>query len=336
MAKKQLKVAIIGTGHIGGIHARCYANHPAAQLVAVCDMARDKADAFAQQYGVKAYYSVAELLANEELDAVSVTTAGVENGSHHYEPTIQALEASVAVLCEKPISNDIQQARDMVQTAKARQVPFGINLNHRFTPAAARLKQVQTEGELGDVLFINMALWFNNPNEPTPWHHIRALHPHSIDVMRFFGGAIKRVHCFMEQAPGRQTMWSTFSLNVEFASGAVGQLTGSMDMSWNHPIERCEVAGSKGRGIIENVYQRLEWMPRERPEKLVYDNGIMGGMSHFDDTFIHRINKFVEQVGAGQPLDASGADGLAAQEVIEAAIRSHQNGSVVEVPQVEG
>jgi predicted dehydrogenase len=72
-------------------------------------------------------------------------------------------------------------------------------LNHRFTPAAERLKKLQTDGELGEVLFINMALWINNPNESSPWFHIRALHPHSIDVMRYFGGDIKRVQCFMHK-----------------------------------------------------------------------------------------------------------------------------------------
>ena len=327
-----LKVAIIGAGNIGKTHAKYYCANADAQLVAVCDMARDKAEGMAAQYGIKAYHSVDDLLKNEELDAVSVTTAGVENGSHHYEPVMAALQAGKHVLCEKPISNDIQQAREMVAKAKEKAVLFGINLNHRFTPAAERLKKLQIEGELGETLFINMALWINNPNEPTPWQHIRALHPHSIDVMRYFGGDIKRVQCFMTKAPGRTISWSTLSLNVQFASGAVGHLTGSIDASWHHAIERCEVGGSKGRAIIENVFQRLEFLPRESAEKMVIENGIMGGMSHFDDTFGNRINKFVEQVRAGGPLDASGDDGLAAQEVIEAAIRSHENGTVEDVP----
>jgi predicted dehydrogenase len=178
-----------------------------------------------------------------------------------------------------------------------------------------------------------MALWINNPNESSPWFHIRALHPHSIDVMRYFGGDIKRVQCFMHKGPGRN-IWSNLSMNVQFTSGAVGHLTGSYDASMNHPIERCEVGGSKGRGIIENVYERLEFMPRESKEKLVIENGIMGGMGSFDDTFKNRIYKFVEQVSAGEDLIASGEEGLKAQEVIEAAIRSHENGTVEEVPSV--
>lgn len=328
-----LKVAVIGLGGIGRTHAKHYQNNPNADLVAVCDILPERAEAAAKQFGVKSYPSVDELLKNEELDAVSVATAGVENGGDHYVPTMQALEAGKHVLTEKPISNNIEHAREMVKQAKAKGVLFGIDLNHRFTPAAERLKQLQNDGEVGDVLFINMALWINNPNESSPWFHIRALHPHSIDVMRYFGGDIKRVQCFMFKGPGRK-IWSNLSMNVQFTSGAVGHLTGSYDASGHHPIERCEVGGSKGRGVVENVFQRLEWMPRERPEKIVYENGIMGGMGSFDDTFKNRINKFVEQVSAGEPLAASGAEGLAAQEVIEAAIRSHENGTVEDVPPV--
>ncbi len=325
-----LRVAVIGLGVIGKNHARWYSQNQDVELVAVCDMLADRVDPIARQYGVKAYSDVDELLRLEQIDAVSICTAGPENGGHHYEPTIRCLDAGKHVLVEKPISNDIQQARDMVRRAKERGLLLGVNLNHRFTPAAERAKRLQAEDALGEVLFVNMALWINNPNESSPWFHMRALHPHSIDVMRYFGGPIKRVQAFMHKGPGRN-IWSNASVNVQFASGAVGHLTGSYDASMLHPIERCEVGGSNGRFVIENVYQRLEFFPRRSPEKLVIDNPIMGGMSGFDETFRNRINTFVTQVQAGGPLDASGEDGLAAQEVIEAAIRSWENGTIEEV-----
>jgi UDP-N-acetylglucosamine 3-dehydrogenase len=325
-----LRVAVIGLGVIGKNHARWYSQNQDVELVAVCDMLADRVDPIARQYGITAYSDVDELLRLEQIDAVSICTAGPENGGHHYEPTIRCLDAGKHVLVEKPISNDIQQARDMVRRAKERGLLLGVNLNHRFTPAAERAKRLQAEDALGEVLFVNMALWINNPNESSPWFHMRALHPHSIDVMRYFGGPIKRVQAFMHKGPGRN-IWSNASVNVQFASGAVGHLTGSYDASMLHPIERCEVGGSNGRFVIENVYQRLEFFPRRSPEKLVIDNPIMGGMSGFDETFRNRINTFVTQVQAGGPLDASGEDGLAAQEVIEAAIRSWENGTIEEV-----
>jgi UDP-N-acetylglucosamine 3-dehydrogenase len=326
-----LKVAVIGLGGIGKTHTRWYSQNKDVELVALCDLLPERVDPVAQQYGVKAYHDIDEMLASESIDAVSVATAGPENGGHHYEPVMKCLAAGKHVLVEKPISNNIEHAREMVRFAKEQGVLLGVDLNHRFTPAADRLKQMLAEGALGEVLFINMALWINNPNESSPWFHMRALHPHSIDVMRTFGGPIRRVQAFMHKGPGRK-IWSNASVNVQFASGAVGHLTGSYDASGFHPIERCEVAGSKGRAVIENVFQRLEFFPRTSREKIVIDNPIMGGgMGSFDETFRNRIYKFVDQVLAGGPLDASGDDGLAAQEVIEAAIRSWEKGTIEEV-----
>ncbi|HVX44536.1 MAG TPA: Gfo/Idh/MocA family oxidoreductase [Mycobacteriales bacterium] len=325
-----LRVAVVGLGGIGKTHTRVYNANPDAELVALCDLLPERVDPVAEQYGVPAYHDLKQMLESEQIDAVSVATAGVENGSHHYEPTMQLIEAGKHVLVEKPISNDIEQAREMNAAAKKKGVLLGVDLNHRFTPAADRAKKLQEDGELGDVLLLNMVLWINNPNETSPWFHMRALHSHSIDVMRFFGGPISQVQAFMNKAPGRK-IWSNASVNLQFANGAVGHLTGSYDASGHHPIERCEVMGTKGRFVIENVFQRLEFFPRTSPEKLVIDNSIMGGMGSFSETFDRRINAFVEQVAAGGPIAGSADDGLAAQEVIEAAIRSWEGGSVEEV-----
>lgn len=325
-----LKVAIIGLGNIGKTHANWYSQNPDVDLVALCDMVPEIVNPVAEKYGVKAYHDLDEMFASEDIQAISVATAGPENGGHHYEPTMKCLDAGKHVLVEKPISNNIEHAREMVRHAKEKGILLGVNLNHRFTPAAERAKKLQTDGELGEVLFINMALWINNPNESSPWFHMRALHPHSIDVMRYFGGPIRRVQAFMHKGPGRQ-IWSNASVNVQFESGAVGHLTGSYDASLLHPIERCEVGGSNGRFVIENVYERLEFFPRQSPERMVVQNSIMGGMASFNETFKNRIYRFVEQVQTGGPLDASGEEGLAAQEVIEAAIRSWEHGTVEEV-----
>ena len=328
-----LRVGVIGMGNIGKTHASAYQSDPLADLVAVCDLDRQRADAAAAEFKVPAFYSVADMLAGTEIDAVSVCTAGPENGGHHYEPVMQCLRAGKYVLCEKPISNEIEKAREMVAFAREKNLYFGINLNHRFVPPAERARKLIQDGEVGDLLFINMSLWIDNPNESAEYFHLRALHPHSIDVMRYFCGPIRRVQAFFNKAPGRR-IWSNASINMQFANGVVGHLTGSYDASSLHPIERCEVAGTNGRFVLENVYEQLTFYPRRSSELLVMRNSILTGMSGFRGTFFNRIHRWLEQITAGVPpdqIDASGADGLAAQEVIEAAIRSHETGQVIEV-----
>ena len=331
-----LNVATIGMGNIGRTHAGVYQANERAKLLAVCDMDRGIADAAAERFGVPAYYSVAELLDKVELDAVSVTTAGPENGGHHYEPVMECLGAGLHVLCEKPISNNIEHAREMAAKADDTGLYFGINLNHRFVPPAAKAKQWVEEGKLGDLLLMNMTMWIGNPNDTSPWFHIRALHPHSLDIMRYFCGDVKRVHAFFNQAPGR-VCYSNAQVNLEFANGVVGHLTGSYDTNPRHNLERCEVMGTAGRFVLDNLYQELTLYPRQSEELTVVRNSIMGGLSGFDATFSNRINRWIEQVDDGVPRDeieASGREGLAVQEIIEAAIRSHHSGKAEDVPAV--
>ena len=330
---KTIRVAVIGMGPIGNLHADLYRANPAAELVAVCDIDRARADAAAARLGVAACYSVAELLRRERPDAVSVATGGEEYGSDHYAPTLEALAAGVHVLGEKPISNDIVQAAEMVAFGRRAGLCYAVNLNHRFTPAARLAKRWMDEGRIGHLLFMNMSMWIMNPTESSPYFQLKALHPHTVDVMRYYCGDVEAVHCFATKAPGRK-IWSTAQFNMRFKNGVVGSLTGSYDIERGHPMERCEVAGTGGRFVIEDMFRELTLYPAGDLEKTVYTNPLFGGMRDFTDTFRNRIHRFLEQVDAGVApgdIDGSGAEGLAAQKVLAAAIESLENETVVHV-----
>jgi len=328
-----LRVCVIGMGPIGNIHATMYKEDPLAELVGVCDWDKARADAGAAKFGTRAFYDVQQMLETLQPDICSVTTGGKEYGSEHYLPTIQALEFGCHVLGEKPISNEVEEGEEMVAKAQAKGVCYGINLNHRFTPAARLAKSWVEAGRIGHQLFINMSMWIMNPRESSPYFHLKALHPHTIDVMRYFCGDIEAVHCFATKAPGR-AIWSTAVFNMKFKNGAVGTLTGSYDIERGHPMERCEVAGTKGRFVIEDMYREVTLYPAGNLEKTIYTNPLFGGFREFSDTFRDRIHRFLEQVGDGvdpAQLDGSATEGLAAQKVIAAAIESMENETVVYV-----
>lgn len=327
------KVGVIGMGAIGNMHADIYAQLDRAELVCVCDIDKGRADTGAKRLGVPTFYSVPEMLDNTDLSMVSVATGGVEYGSDHYEPTMQALAAGLHVLGEKPICNEIDKAEEMVALARDNNLCYGIDLNHRFTPAAQLAKQWIDDGKIGHQLFVNMSMWIKNPRESSPWFHIKALHPHSVDIMRHFCGDIEAVHCFALKAPGR-SIWSTAQFNMKFKNGVVGSLTGSYDIERGHPMERCEVAGTAGRFVIEDMFKEVTLYPAGNLEKTVYTNPFFGGMRDFTDTFTNRLGRFVEQIDEGASpgdIDGSGEDGLAAQKVLAAAVESIQNECVVQV-----
>ena len=332
-----LKACVIGMGPIGNNHATVYRDMPNVELAAVCDRIPERADAARNKYGVPAYYNALEMLEAQRPDIVSITTGGFEYASDHYEPTIQALEAGAHVLCEKPISNDLGLGQKMVDTAKQLNRCLGVNLNHRFTPAARAAKQWQEEGRIGTLLFCNMALWIGRPEMlETPYYHLKALNPHSIDIMRHYMGDIDEVFTYAMTAPGRN-IYSTASINVKFANGAVGHLTSSYDIARGHPMERCEVAGLKGRFVFEDMWREATLYPADSWIKEQYTNPVFGGFAGFFDTFRDRIESFANQIAAGakpEEIDGSGEAGLEASRVIHAAIRSLRTGQPVKVQTV--
>ena len=325
-----LNVAVVGMGNIGNRHAGIYQAHPQCEIVAVCDAVVEKASEAAQRYVCSAFTSVEGMLASGlQIDVASVCTAGEENGGDHYEPTMALLDAGIAVLGEKPISNRIPEAEKMVALAKRKGLRYGINLNHRFTPAALRAREWVDQGRLGEINIINMTMWINNPNESSAWFHMRALHPHSIDVMRYFGGDVAKVQAFFKKGQGR-TIWSNVQVNLLFQNGIIGHLTGSYDAGGSYGLETLEVVGSKARIVLRDACERLEFYPRFSREMEAYD--YIGGMMGFSETFDSRISKWIEQNlqnARPEEIDASGEDALKAQRVIEAAIESWQTGRVI-------
>jgi predicted dehydrogenase len=332
-----LRVAVVGVGNIGTIHAGIYDKRQDCELVAVCDIIPERADRAANRFDCRPFYSVKEMLASGiHIDAASVCSAGVENGGDHYRPTMELLSAGIPVLGEKPISNKLDQAREMVALAQEKGLRYGVNLNHRFTPAAVRAREWLDQGRLGELNIVNMTLWINNPNETSPWFHMRALHPHSLDVMQYYAGDVAKVQAFFKRGPrkdgpdGKRVCWSNVQLNLLFQNGIVGHLTGSYDAGGSYGLETLELVGSEARVVIRDACEHLELCPRGSRESESYD--YLGGMMNFNETFGSRIGRWVEQNSQRvrpEAIDGSGEDALKAQTIIEAAIESWQTGQVV-------
>ena len=125
-------IGIIGCGKIAQVrHIPEYNDNPDAKLVAFYDLNTARAEALAEQYGGRAYESVEALLADPNVDAVSVCSANAS----HAEITVAALEAGKHVLCEKPMATTLADCERMVSAAKKSGKRLMIDQNQRLAGA---------------------------------------------------------------------------------------------------------------------------------------------------------------------------------------------------------
>lgn len=346
-----LKVGIVGMGGIGNLHADCHKKDELSDLVAVCDVVKQKADNAADKYGVKAYYNLDDMLENEELDIVDVTTSGYENGSWHFEPVMQALSAGKHTLCEKPLSNDINEAREMVRYATEKKLYLGCNLNHYFTETAERARKYMDDDMIGETVYLLFKMGFDgseltytpnkSPRFNQPYAHMKAFLTHPFSVMRYFCGDITHVQTFSTRPGFRKNkgdlLLSVNSVHVRFANDTVGYLLSQRgDAVWGlGGWWSCEVAGSKGTFCIENCVEKITYWPAPKPDGTASPETINTGITDFNATFPARIHAFMEDVTNGvhyEHLRASGRDALATMEYIFAVIDSYEKGGALVQP----
>jgi len=291
------------------------------------------------------------MLAGEDMDIVDVTTSGYENGSWHFEPAMQALAAGKHVLCEKPLSNSIEECREMVRFAAEQKLYLGCNLNHYFTETAALARRYMDEGKIGETVNLLFKTGFNggeftyggkgSARFNQPYAHMKAFLTHPFSVMRYFCGDITHIQTFSTKPGFRKNsgdlLLSVNSVHVRFADDTVGYLLSQRGDAvyglggwWS-----CEVAGSKGTFCIENCVERLTYWGAPtsdgKPAPVVTDTGI----TDFGRTFPSRIHAFLEDVTNGvhpEHLRASGRDALATMEYIFAVIESYENGGALVRP----
>jgi len=163
------RVGIIGTGGIAHAHAEALNTFgPRVEIAGVVDLDRDRADAFAERFGVdRVYPDAAELFANENLDLVHICTPP----QTHTPLAVQAMRAGVPSLVEKPTALSLGEIDELAAVQAETGVPVLTVFQHRFGAAARHLKVLADAGALGRPLVATCeTLWFR-PDEyfDVPW-----------------------------------------------------------------------------------------------------------------------------------------------------------------------
>jgi len=177
----KLKVAVIGTGNMGINHVRTYASIKEVDFVAVSDLNQELGEKVAQDFNVKYYGDYEELLRHEKVDIVSICVPT----KYHYQVAKNAMKYKVNILLEKPITMDVDEAKDLLAIAKQMSVKLLVGHIERFNPAVQKVKELIDAGELGDIIAIIARRVGGFPPQISDANIAVDLSIHDIDIVNY-------------------------------------------------------------------------------------------------------------------------------------------------------
>lgn len=335
--KSVYDAAVVGCGRIGcafdddpkrggaGSHCGAYSSSPRFNLIALCDIDRDKCSRYAHKYNVPGYEGVGELLRVEQPDVLSICTR-----ANDHEPLVSAaIDAGVrAIYCEKPLADSLAAADAIVAMCRRAGVTLLVGHQRRFDPLHRALARYIREGRLGD---IRQATCYYTAGIANTGSHL-------IDLLRMLLGDVARVRA-ETRAPGAQSEPPndpTLNAWLTFASGATAVLQGC-EVS-DYTIFEISVLGSRGRVRLMSHGHEIEYEDvRDHPRYTGY-KGLHRARSPIavqasETPLLLAMKNLAECLdGDSEPL-SSGSDGLAALEVIAALLESADTGgTLVELP----
>ena len=149
---RDLETAVVGAGVVADRHLFALQQCPHTELVAICDLDADRARNAATEYGITPYFDMDDLLDREDLDWVHVCTP-VQT---HVPLSLQAIEAGVPVQIEKPVTETIEEFREIESAASSHEVPVSVVQNHLFGPAMREVRRRLDAGDVGAIQGIDM------------------------------------------------------------------------------------------------------------------------------------------------------------------------------------
>ncbi|MCJ8166396.1 Gfo/Idh/MocA family oxidoreductase [Pontibacter sp. E15-1] len=326
--KSNLKIALLGCGRIGNRHAEHISNQ--ATLAAVCDIDKEKAMSLADQYQVKSYSSLEDMLEQEACDMVSICTP---NGLHA-KHTILSLRAGKHVLCEKPMAISVFDCGEMIKAAENANRRLFIVKQNRFNPPVKAVKELVEQGRMGRILSVQLNCFWNRNADyyHNSWKGTKDLDggtlytqfSHFIDLLYWIVGDVKKVNAYVTNAIHNDLIdfEDQGTAILEFYNGVIGTVNYTVNSFQKNMEGSLTIFGEKGTVKIGGQYlNELEYqqildyevsgLPPGNPPNN-YGNYV-GSMSNHDKVY----QNVIEVLESNGVIATNGFEGLKTVEIID-------------------
>ena len=304
---RTVNVGVIGVGAMGENHVRVYHKMEEANLMGVSDVSERALKKIEKKYGAKGYTDYCELLANPEIEVVSVCVPT----TFHHAVVMEAIKHKKHVLVEKPIAFTLTEAEEMIAAAKDAGVILATGHVERFNPAVQKAKELIDDGVIGDIVSA-----FAKRVGPLPPRIKEVgvsidLAIHDLDIMNYlFEEEITQVYGTMNSSFDD----SEFEDHAEIMVSFDNESTGIIEVNWLTPYKRreLELTGTAGIISVDYIQQSIEVFGKFAQDiEIVHEEPLKGELKSF-------LNSVVEEK---EPV-ITGEDGLKALKMVIAANKS--------------
>ncbi len=325
---RKLGVGVVGVGEMGRRHAENLRRLvPQAQLVAVADVAAERARQVATELEIEnSYGSLEAMLECKGLDAVVIATPD----KFHADAVKAIAAAGKDMLCEKPLALTLADAHELLEAVSQAGVRMQVGFMRRYDPAyAAAMKRIEA-GEIGiPVIFKSIGRDKDGPPLSAYQSNVNGMlfytnTIHDFDLARWMmQDEVSEVHAYTtvsirpEVAEFADVVAAV--VNLKFDKGAIGNIESYAQAVYGYDV-RTEIIGSKGSILVGSLYKT--------PATLLAAQGSTQPiadyfLSTFADAYLAEIRDFVDTMLEDRPPRVGGEDGLKALAIAVAAENSH-------------
>ncbi len=330
-----LNFCLIGAGRIGKVHSLAVNNVNGAKISFVVDVFPENAKNLADTLGAKVL-TEDEAFSVEYRDKIDAYIIASSTNTH--TPLIlRCVEVKKPVFCEKPVDLNYETARSCAKKVKTSGIPCMLGFNRRFDPQFSQLKEEMRNGRIGQLETIIIT---SRDPAPPPVSYIsvsgglfRDMMIHDFDMARFLldeeptyiyaTGSV-----MVDPEIGKAGDIDTASVTLSTKSGAICVITNSRRASYGYD-QRIEAFGSKGMLQVSNKLEHTLQFLGENGSNAAKPQFFF--LERYADAYRIELEAFVKTLKEGTSTPTTIDDGLKALALAEAALKSYQTGSVVEL-----
>jgi predicted dehydrogenase len=300
----RLRAGVIGVGYLGRFHAQKYAALENVDLVGVADVSRERAEEVATEVGTTAFTDYRELLAHVELVSIVVPT------QYHFPVAKECLKAGCHILLEKPVTQTVAEAEELIRMAAERHLVFQVGHLERFNPAILALR-----GVLKNPLFIESHRLAPFKSRGTDVNVVLDLMIHDIDIiLNMVHSTVKVVNSV--GVPVLSNEVDIANARLQFENGCVANVTASR--ASREAMRKIRIFQSDAYISIDYQERKIAifrkggegfpipGLPNVTMEEKSFEQG---------DALLAEIRAFIDAVGTGTAPPVTGEDGKRALEL---------------------